>query len=149
MSVIFNVLLIIYDQPFYRLWQYVYLFNSFSSAASFAQTVMYSAMGATSLGETLLGAILKLLSSGSLGNAPITPRSNFFIPSASNTVSLSKRTDLIRALFALIILKRDTDTAFKRGTAVGFYKLMKGLGVDIIENHADYRLMSKHPQVVA
>ncbi|MBQ4100762.1 MAG: glycosyltransferase family 2 protein [Oscillospiraceae bacterium] len=39
--------------------------------------------------------------------------------------------------------KRDTDTAFKRGTAVGFYKLMKGLGVDIVENHADYRLMSK------
>ncbi|RPF47305.1 glycosyltransferase involved in cell wall biosynthesis [Hydrogenoanaerobacterium saccharovorans] len=39
--------------------------------------------------------------------------------------------------------KRDTDTVFKRTTAVGFYKFMKALGVDIVENHADYRLMSK------
>ena len=39
--------------------------------------------------------------------------------------------------------KRDTDTAFKRGTALMFYKLMKGLGVDITYNHADYRLMSR------
>ncbi len=38
--------------------------------------------------------------------------------------------------------KRDTDTAFKRTTALAFYKLMKGLGVDITYNHADYRLMS-------
>lgn len=38
---------------------------------------------------------------------------------------------------------RKTDTAFKRGTAVGFYKFMKVLGVDITENHADYRLMSR------
>ncbi len=38
---------------------------------------------------------------------------------------------------------RDTDTGFKRNTAQGFYKLMKLLGVDIIDNHADYRLMSK------
>lgn len=38
---------------------------------------------------------------------------------------------------------RETDTRFKRGTARFFYKLMKGLGVDIIEDHADYRLMSK------
>lgn len=38
---------------------------------------------------------------------------------------------------------RATDTAFKRGTAVGFYRFMKALGVDIVENHADYRLMSK------
>lgn len=39
--------------------------------------------------------------------------------------------------------KRDTDSAFKRGTAQGFYKLMKILGVDVVYNHADYRLMSK------
>ena len=39
--------------------------------------------------------------------------------------------------------KRDTDTAFKRATAVGFYRFMKALGVDIVQNHADYRLMSK------
>lgn len=38
---------------------------------------------------------------------------------------------------------RETDTKFKRGTARAFYKLMKFLGVDIIEDHADYRLMSK------
>lgn len=38
---------------------------------------------------------------------------------------------------------RKTDTFFKRFTAEGFYKLMKALGVDIVFNHADYRLMSK------
>lgn len=39
--------------------------------------------------------------------------------------------------------KRDTDTWFKRTTAEGFYTLMKLLGVDVVFNHADYRLMSK------
>ncbi len=39
--------------------------------------------------------------------------------------------------------KRDTDTFFKRGTAEGFYKLMKALGVDVVFNHADYRLLSR------
>ena len=39
--------------------------------------------------------------------------------------------------------KRETDTFFKRFTAEGFYKLMKALGVDIVFNHADYRLMSR------
>lgn len=38
---------------------------------------------------------------------------------------------------------RATDTAFKRGTASAFYKLMQALGVDIVDNHADYRLMSR------
>ena len=38
--------------------------------------------------------------------------------------------------------KRETDSAFKRLTAEGFYRLMKMLGVDIVFNHADYRLMS-------
>ena len=38
---------------------------------------------------------------------------------------------------------RKTDTAFKRGTAQFFYKLMRGMGVDMVYNHADYRLMSK------
>lgn len=38
---------------------------------------------------------------------------------------------------------RKTDTWFKRTTAEGFYKFMQFLGVDIINNHADYRLMSK------
>ena len=39
--------------------------------------------------------------------------------------------------------ERKTDTVFKRTTAQGFYKIMKVLGVDIVYNHADYRLMSK------
>ena len=39
--------------------------------------------------------------------------------------------------------ERKTDTVFKRTTAQGFYKIMKALGVDIVYNHADYRLMSK------
>lgn len=38
---------------------------------------------------------------------------------------------------------RATDTAFKRGTAQAFYKVMQALGVDIVDNHADYRLMSR------
>ncbi len=38
---------------------------------------------------------------------------------------------------------RKTDTAFKRGTAQFFYKLMKAMGVDMVYNHADYRLMSR------
>lgn len=38
---------------------------------------------------------------------------------------------------------RKTDTVFKRATAEGFYKLMSWFGVDIVFNHADYRLMSR------
>jgi len=38
---------------------------------------------------------------------------------------------------------RKNDTRFKRFTAEGFYKFMKILGVDIVFNHADYRLMSR------
>lgn len=36
---------------------------------------------------------------------------------------------------------RKKDTFFKRTTAQGYYKFMKMLGVDIVYNHADYRLM--------
>ncbi|WP_392887991.1 glycosyltransferase family 2 protein [Eubacterium limosum] len=39
--------------------------------------------------------------------------------------------------------KRDTDTFFKRFSAESFYKLLKIFGVEIVYNHADYRLMSK------
>lgn len=39
--------------------------------------------------------------------------------------------------------RRDTDTFFKRTTAVAFYKLMNLMGIKIIFNHADYRLMSR------
>lgn len=38
---------------------------------------------------------------------------------------------------------RKTDTFFKRFTAESFYKFMKLMGVDIVFNHADFRLMSK------
>lgn len=38
---------------------------------------------------------------------------------------------------------RQTDTAFKRQTALLFYKLMRLLGVNMVYNHADYRLMSR------
>lgn len=38
---------------------------------------------------------------------------------------------------------RKTDTFFKKNTALAFYKLMAAMGVDIVYNHADYRLMSQ------
>lgn len=38
---------------------------------------------------------------------------------------------------------RKKDTWFKKTTAEGFYKVMKTLGVDVVYNHADYRLTSK------
>lgn len=37
---------------------------------------------------------------------------------------------------------RDTDTFFKRFTAESFYKLMIKMGVELVFNHADYRLIS-------
>lgn len=39
--------------------------------------------------------------------------------------------------------KRETDTFFKRNTALAFYKFQALMGVDAVYNHADYRLMSK------
>ena len=38
---------------------------------------------------------------------------------------------------------RRTDTFFKKHTALAFYRLMRGLGGDIVYNHADFRLMSR------
>lgn len=38
--------------------------------------------------------------------------------------------------------KRDTDTWFKRFTAEAFYHLLNKMGVEVVFNHADYRLMS-------
>lgn len=38
---------------------------------------------------------------------------------------------------------RETDTIFKRRTALAFYKLMEMLGVNMVPNSADYRLLSK------
>lgn len=39
--------------------------------------------------------------------------------------------------------KRDTDSFFKRSSAALFYKLMKLLGVELVDNHADFRLLSR------
>ena len=38
---------------------------------------------------------------------------------------------------------REKDTFFKRTTAQGYYRLMARLGVDLVYNHADYRLLSR------
>jgi glycosyltransferase involved in cell wall biosynthesis len=38
---------------------------------------------------------------------------------------------------------RSTDSFFKRFTAEGYYRLLERLGVEIVFNHADYRLMSR------
>ena len=38
---------------------------------------------------------------------------------------------------------REKDTFFKRATAQGFYRFMQAMGVDIVYNHADYRLLSQ------
>lgn len=39
--------------------------------------------------------------------------------------------------------ERKTDTVFKRWTALGFYSLMQKMGVNIVYNHADFRLTSQ------
>ena len=38
---------------------------------------------------------------------------------------------------------RETDSWFKRTTAQGYYKTLKLLGVELVPNHDDFRLMSK------
>lgn len=38
---------------------------------------------------------------------------------------------------------RETDTAFKRKTALAFYKIMGKLGVNLVPDSADYRLLSQ------
>jgi len=38
---------------------------------------------------------------------------------------------------------RGSDSAFKRGSAEGYYRLLRVLGVDVVFNHADYRLMGR------
>lgn len=39
--------------------------------------------------------------------------------------------------------KRDKDSFLKKFTAESYYRLLKGLGAEIVFNHADYRLLSK------
>jgi polyisoprenyl-phosphate glycosyltransferase len=38
---------------------------------------------------------------------------------------------------------RDADTWFKRATAEGYYRLLASMGVSVVFNHADYRLLSR------
>lgn len=38
---------------------------------------------------------------------------------------------------------RKTDTVFKRSTARGYYRFMRYLGVDLVMDHADFRLMGR------
>lgn len=40
-------------------------------------------------------------------------------------------------------IKRDTDTLFKKSSALLFYKFMRFIRIDIRENHSEYRLMSR------
>lgn len=39
---------------------------------------------------------------------------------------------------------RATDSVFKKRTALAFYRLMQKMGVDLIPNHADFRLLGKN-----
>jgi len=39
--------------------------------------------------------------------------------------------------------RRDTDTFLKRATAVAYYHLLRLMGVEVIHNHADYRLLAR------
>ncbi|MBP5572650.1 MAG: glycosyltransferase family 2 protein [Bacteroidales bacterium] len=39
---------------------------------------------------------------------------------------------------------RANDTGFKKRTALSFYRLMQKMGVDLIPNHADFRLLGKN-----
>lgn len=38
--------------------------------------------------------------------------------------------------------RRDTDTFFKKFTAISFYKFLNFMGAEVVFNHADYRLVS-------
>lgn len=39
--------------------------------------------------------------------------------------------------------KRETDSFLKKNTAIAFYKLMNLIGIDIRQNHSEFRLMSR------
>ena len=59
--------------------------------------------------------------------------------------------DMIRAfhngdeLVYAVRRRRDTDSFFKRFTAEGYYKVLAWMGVEVVFNHADYRLMGRRP----
>lgn len=59
---------------------------------------------------------------------------------------IPKMVDLFRAGFDIVYgvrKNRDTDSFFKRVTAEVYYKFMAAMNVDIVFNHADYRLLSR------
>ncbi|SEK27957.1 Glycosyltransferase involved in cell wall bisynthesis [Roseateles sp. YR242] len=41
--------------------------------------------------------------------------------------------------------RRDTDSFFKRVTAEGYYRILAAMGVNLVFNHADYRLLGRRP----
>lgn len=59
--------------------------------------------------------------------------------------------DMVRAfrngdeLVYAVRRRRDTDSFFKRFTAEGYYKVLALMGVEVVFNHADYRLMGRRP----
>jgi glycosyltransferase involved in cell wall biosynthesis len=59
--------------------------------------------------------------------------------------------DMIRAfrhgdeLVYAVRRRRDNDTFFKRFTAEGYYRVLAMMGVEVVFNHADYRLMGRRP----
>lgn len=59
--------------------------------------------------------------------------------------------DMIRAfrngdeLVYAVRRRRDSDSFFKRFTAEGYYKVLAMMGVEVVFNHADYRLMGRRP----
>lgn len=60
--------------------------------------------------------------------------------------AIVKMIDLYRAGYDIVYGVRDSrqsDTFFKRFTAQSYYRLLNAMGVEIIYNHADYRLMSR------
>lgn len=58
-------------------------------------------------------------------------------------VEMVKKIDQGNDIIYGVRKKRDTDTFFKRFTAQAFYKVMSWLGVKVIYNHADFRMMTK------
>lgn len=63
-----------------------------------------------------------------------------------DTDAIEKMVDAYNDSFEVVLGVRDdrkSDSAFKRGTAQGFYKLQASMGIESVYNHADFRLMSK------
>ena len=60
---------------------------------------------------------------------------------------ISKMIEKYRAGYEIVYgvrKNRKTDSFFKRSTAQGFYRFMRFLGVDVVYNHADFRLMGRN-----